>query len=351
MADSPLITRELRDYLSRFKIEEIITQGVNEVARGMPGNPYTFLAGFFAEFSEDPPLITDIRARELLLETRPTIEVSIECESKGQKFWGPPFVFSPGFEESSYLLDQDRWDGKGMLTASRSAESIRDILRQQDVTNQRKIDNLISKEQGTGANVCIPLSYACAITAAYFKRQPLYQHIYEKMNRRDWEGSPLPKLMIPLLYGGKQVNSKVKFARFFLYETRNERFEPQQQFEACKKLYDTLRRLIVSGKGGEAALKIYGCGFIPNSDLINDCIKLLEDTVHQSGFVIGDDYMIAIDCNADDYHNRETNKYEMEGQKNPPDANQLMEFYLKMLNDKPSIGFLQDPFSSEDINS
>ncbi|CAG9336119.1 unnamed protein product [Blepharisma stoltei] len=351
MADSPLITRELREYISRFKVEEIISQGVNEVARNLPTNPYTFLAGFFAELSEDPPLITDIRARELLLETRPTIEVSIECESKGQRYWAPAFAFSPGIDEASYLLDGDRWDGKGMLTAARSAESLRDILREQDVTNQRKIDSLIAKEQGLGTNISVSLSFACAVAAAYFKKVPLYQHIFDKMTRREWEGSPLPKLMIPLLYTGKSVNSKVKFSRFFLYETRNESRAPQQQYEACKKLYDTMRRLLVAGKGGEAGLKQFQCGFIPNNDLINDCLKLCEDCVNQSGFVMGEDYLIGIDCNADDYYNRDTNKYEMEGQKNPPDVNQLTEFYLKMLNDKPNIGFLQDPFYSEDINA
>ena len=45
---------------------------------------------------------------------------------------------------------------------------------------------------------------------------------------------------------------------------------------------------------------------------------------------------------------RDSLKYEMEGFKVPPDGLQLTEYYLKLLNDKPYIGFIQDPFAIDD---
>lgn len=122
MADSALITAELREYIQRFKIEEIVTQAINQLAHKVPADPFTFLAGFFSELSEEPPCITDVQSREIILDSRPSIEVAVQCQSKGQVFLGPSFVFSPGIDENLYVLDTDRLDGKGMRSAARAAE-------------------------------------------------------------------------------------------------------------------------------------------------------------------------------------------------------------------------------------
>lgn len=351
MADSPLITAELREYLQRFKIEEIVSKSINTLAHKLPSDPFTFLAGFFSELSDEPPSVFDIHSREIFLDSRPSIEVSVSCQSKGQVFTSPPFVYSPGFEEHNYTLDSDRLDGKGMRSASRSAEGLKPILFEQDVANQRKIDSLITKEEGLGTNVSVSVSFACAIAAAFFKKVPLYKHVYEKMTRREWEGGPFPKIMLPLLFTGKANGSKVKFARWVLYETNSEKHDGQVIMDGSRKIYETLRKILASGKGGEAGLRVCNSGFIPPSENMAECFKIVEDTVNQSGFSLGEDFLLAIDCASEDYYLKDVLKYEMEGFKNPPDVAQLTEFYVKLMNDKPYVGMIFDPFVVEDVNS
>jgi enolase len=351
MSDSPLITAELREYFLRFKIEDIVSKAINSLAHKLPSDPFTFLAGYYSELSDEPPSIFDVSSREIYLDSRASLEVSISCQSKGQIFSAPSFVFSPGFDEQSYTLDADRLDGKGMRAASRLVESLKPLLFEQDVANQRKLDSLISKEENLGSNVVVSVSYACAIAASFFKRTPLFKHVFEKLTRRDWDGAPFPKLFMPLLFTGKANGSKVKFARWILYESNSEKHDGQVMMDAAKKIYETLRKILASGKGGEAGLRLHSSGFIPASENIAECFKLIEDTVNQSGFSLGEDFLLAIDCAAEDYYLKDVQKYEMEGFKNPPDVAQITEFYAKLMNDKAYIGMIFDPFVVDDVNS
>jgi enolase len=351
MSDSPLITAELREYFQRFKIEEIVSKAINSLAHKLPSDPFTFLAGYYSELSDEPPSIFELHSREIFLDSRASLEVSISCQSKGQTFTAPSFVFSPGFDEQNYTVDTDRLDGKGMRTAARTVEALKNLLFEQDVANQRKIDSLLVKEEGLGSNVVVSVSFACAIAASFFKRTPLFKHIFEKLTRREWDGAAFPKLMLPLLFTGKSNGSKVKFARWILYETNSEKHDGQLMMDASRKLYETLRKILASGKGGEAGLRIFSSGFIPPSENIAECFKLIEDTVNQSGFSLGEDFLLAIDCASEEYYLKDMQKYEMEGFKNPPDVAQITEFYAKLLNDKAYIGMIFDPFVLEDVNS
>jgi enolase len=350
MADSPLITSELRDYIQKFKIEETVTRSINTLAHKMPSDPFTFLAGFFSELSEEPPCVTDIHSREILLDSRPSLEVTITCQTKGQVFPGPSFVFSPGIDEINYTLDSDRLEGKGMRSSAVMAQGLKSILIDQDIANQRKIDSILMKEPGLGSNVTVSVSFACLVAAAFFKRVPLYHHVFEKYTRREWDSAPFPKLMLPILFTGKSNGSKIKFSRWILYEASHQKHEAYAVMEAIKKIYETVRKILASGKGGESGLRPHLSGFIPAFETNAECFKIIEDAVNQTGFALGEDFLLAIDCNSEEYYLKDSQKYEMEGFKVPPDLNQITEFYIKLLNDKPYIGILFDPFVLEDLN-
>ena len=70
--------------------------------------------------------------------------------------------------------------------------------------------------------------------------------------------------------------------------------------------------------------------------------------VTHAGFTPGEDYSMFILCAADDYYVPDAGTYEMEGFKQPPDVNQLGDFYVKLLNDRRSIGVLEDPVAASD---
>ncbi len=75
-------------------------------------------------------------------------------------------------------------------------------------------------------------------------------------------------------------------------------------------------------------------------------MKALEDIIKDTGETLK--FTIGIDCQANNYYNDTTKKYDMEGFKQPPDADQLIEFYIKYLSEHPMITLLEDPIADMD---
>lgn len=365
MSDSPLLTREVKQYLEQFRLEEVVTKAVNEVVRNRPRDAYTFLSGYFAKLSEEPPVIKEVRAREVLLENRPSLRITVICDVKGLMVPGPEITFSPESQDT-YLLyyifrDDNRHDGKGMTNAAARCITLFQSLRDLDIYQQRRIDNALERSCEDnisfqpviyiqhGLNTIVSISLASVCAGAFHKQIPLYSHIYTLYSRKEWTSAPLPVLLVPVLHGGKQNVSKIKFAKFYIYEANPGTRTKEVVIHQIRGFYEGIRKIIAGGKHGEAGIKIVPSGgFIPPVDNFNDCLKILEDAASQSGVSLGNDFLVAIDCKADDFYISESNKYEYEGFKVPPDANQLSDIYLKLINDKSYIGILEDPIASTD---
>ncbi len=88
--------------------------------------------------------------------------------------------------------------------------------------------------------------------------------------------------------------------------------------------------------------------YFPPSDNLNDVVKILEEIIKETGE--SNRISIGIDCNANNYYNEVTKKYEMDGFKQPPDADGLIEYYLKYCNEHPSITYLEDPIADNDVS-
>ncbi len=86
--------------------------------------------------------------------------------------------------------------------------------------------------------------------------------------------------------------------------------------------------------------------FYPPSDKLEDILKLLEGVIKEVD--IPDVLKLGIDCNANNYYVESEKTYEMDGFKKNPDSKQLIEFYVKLLNDHPLIEYLEEPFSKDD---
>jgi enolase len=93
-------------------------------------------------------------------------------------------------------------------------------------------------------------------------------------------------------------------------------------------------------------LNAEGSYFTPN-DTLNDTIKILEEIIKDTGE--SSKLSLGIDCNSNNYFNDVTKKYDMDGFKQPPDADALIDYYLKYLSEHPLISFLEDPLADGDI--
>jgi enolase len=87
--------------------------------------------------------------------------------------------------------------------------------------------------------------------------------------------------------------------------------------------------------------------YFPPNDTLNDAIKAIEDIIKDTGESTR--LSIGIDCNANNYFSESTKKYEMEGFKQPPEADALIDYYLKFCNDHPLISYLEDPLADSDF--
>ncbi|MEK6900226.1 MAG: phosphopyruvate hydratase, partial [Nanoarchaeota archaeon] len=123
--------------------------------------------------------IKSIKAREILdSRGNPTIEVDLSTEKTCQSA-SVPSGASKGIHEALELRDgTKRYLGKGVQKAVRNVEQkIAPLLKGMDCRQQKKIDELMIKKDGTehksklGANAIMAVSLAAAKTAAAENKQ------------------------------------------------------------------------------------------------------------------------------------------------------------------------------------
>lgn len=149
------------------------------------------------------------------------------------------------------------------------------------------------------------------------------------------------KTMINCLQGGKAIGSKCKVFKYYL--VARQVADPSLLQAALQGV----RKAIVGGKGGEAALKVSPDGtFICPLDTIADNLKIMEEAIAGCG---GKDQLgIGLSWAADSLFVPETKKYELENPKTPFDNDQMIDYLFKMLQEKPSILYLEDPLASSE---
>jgi enolase len=115
------------------------------------------------------------------------------------------------------------------------------------------------------------------------------------------------------------------------------------------KLWASITKVLTSGKRGAEGMRPNSSNsFNSPNDTINDTIKILEDIIKDTGD--STKYSIGIDCGANSFYTDTTKKYEMDGFKQPPDADQLLDFYLKFVTDHPQITYIEDMLADSDLD-
>ena len=146
--------------------------------------------------------------------------------------------------------------------------------------------------------------------------------------------------MFTILNGGKDLQSKVKFSKFYLIFNMNpqiiERVDVQ---EVYFKISAFLEKTINASKGGAAAFKRGADGSYFNAyENINESFKLLEDAIASVDVNTDDHKVLKIGVNTDaqNWFLDDVNRYEWEP-KTQYEPSQLIEFYEKMVADHPLI--------------
>jgi enolase len=176
--------------------------------------------------------IQNIFAREVVdSRGNPTVEVEVTLDNGIIGTSIVPSGASTGIYEAHELRDEDpkRYGGKGVIKAVNNVNKIiAPVLIGMDPTQQKTIDEKMIALDGTenkeklGANAILAVSIAVCKTGAVTKNVPLYQHIGDLGDNKEFI---LPVPMVLVLEGGKHADQSSDFQEFMVIPTKAPNFK------------------------------------------------------------------------------------------------------------------------------
>ncbi len=260
--------------------------------------------------------IADIRAYEVLdSRGNPTINADVILEDGVVGSACAPSGASTGSREALELRDGDpeRYLGKGVLTAVGNVNSsIRGLLLNQDVNDQRNLDRLMIEADGTenkakfGANAILAVSLAAAKAAAMTQKIPLYQHIAEINGSPGQYSMPVP--MMNIINGGEHADNNVDIQEFMIQPVMAPTFS--EALRAGAEIFHALKK-VLSAKGLSTSVGDEG-GFAPNLSSNAEALAVIQEAVAAAGYELGKDITLALDCAASEFY--KDGQYDLKGE-------------------------------------
>ena len=295
--------------------------------------------------------ISKILAREIMdSRGNPTVEADVYLDSGA---WGracAPSGASTGSREALELRDGDksRYLGKGVLKAIAAIkESITPALLGKNAVEQSAIDQIMIDLDGTenkenfGANAILAVSLAVAKAAAQHKGVQLFEHI------SDLNGTPgvysLPVPMMNILNGGEHADNNVDIQEFMIQPVGAANFKEALRMGA--EIFHTLKK-VLSSKGMSTSVGDEG-GFAPNLASNADALAIIKEAVAQTGYELGKDVTLALDCAASEFYNKEKDIYDLTGEGKQFSANEFSDFLATLCDQYPIVS-IEDGLDESD---
>ncbi len=294
--------------------------------------------------------ITNVIGREVI-DSRgyPTVECEIFLKdgSRGRSI--VPSGASTGSNEALELRDNDmsRFLGKGVL---KSVFIINNIISKKiiglDSFDQTKIDNLMIECDGTdnksrlGANSILAVSLALAKASSNSLNIPLFKYISKLINNKD-NLFVMPIPMMNIINGGCHADNNIDIQEFMIQPLKAKSF--RHSIRICSEIFHNLakilklnnKKILIGDEGGYA----------PDLSCNEEALILISEAIKKSGYVLGKDVYISLDCASSEFYNNKEKNYLFECKKF-----NFYEFtdYLKKIINKYSIISIEDPLSEYD---
>jgi enolase len=291
--------------------------------------------------------IISIHAREILdSRGNPTVEVDVVAEGGAIGRAAVPSGASTGIREALELRDGDetRYLGKGVVRAVNAVNGeIADAIIGMDVTEQRAIDARMIKLDGTegksrlGANAILGVSLAVAKAGAETTGQPLYRYLGGVNAHR------MPTPMMNIINGGAHADNNVDIQEFMILPVSATSLAEAVRMGA--EVFHHLKK-VLQKKGLNTSVGDEG-GFAPNLASNEDALKVILEAVENSGYKAGEDILLALDCAASEFYDKEKGVYNLAGEGRVMSAEELVEYY-KGLCDRYPIVSIEDGFDEGD---
>lgn len=295
--------------------------------------------------------IKHISAREILdSRGNPTVETTVELHDGSIGVAAVPSGASTGTHEALEMRDGGkRYGGKGVLkTIEHVNKHIFRVLKHQDVTDQRRIDQIMLDLDGTdnkrklGANGMLSVSLATARAGAASLNMPLYKYIRHtfELPEKTWK---MPIATMNVLNGGRHANNGLAIQEFMIVPM-HKKFAERVRIGAS--VFHTLAGILnkkkyTTGVGDEG-------GFAPALPSNEDALKLLVEAIKAAGFTPGKQVSLAMDLAASEFY--EKGKYFLNGKKKPLSAEGMMSTLESWMKKYPIIS-IEDPLAEDDWNN
>jgi len=285
--------------------------------------------------------IVDIKASEIL-DSRgtPTVQVKVFTEKGNIGVAGVPSGASTGTREALELRDNDeRFGGKGVLNAVNNVKVIKDHIIGMEVTQQKVIDELMIKLDGTqnksnyGANAILGISIACLKAAALDSGLELYEYL----NKRD---KKLPYAMFNVINGGKHASNNLDIQEFMLVPKFS---SIKDCIRAASEIFAQLKSLLID-QGLSVNVGDEG-GFAPDLESNEVALSLLVKAISEAGYIPGTNVFIALDVAASSFYNKNNDTYKIDNAQLTRE--ELLDYYIKVVQNYPIIS-IEDPFDEND---
>jgi enolase len=257
-----------------------------------------------------------------------------------------PSGASTGRREAVELrdCDKERYDGKGVLKAKNHVETeIQGCVRGLDANDQATFDKTLCDLDGTpnkarlGANAILGVSLAIARASAADCGLPLYASF------GDTSANLIPAPWFNVLNGGRHADNSVDFQEFMISPVGASRFS--EGLRAAAETFHALKD-VLHKKGYSTAVGDEG-GFAPQLKSNEEPVELILEAIQKAGYKPGKDVVLILDPATSELF--EDSAYIFaKSDKSRKSADQMIEFWKKLLDQYPEIWALEDGVAEDD---
>ena len=282
--------------------------------------------------------IKEVIGREII-DSRgfPTVEAEIHTVD-GSAIASVPSGASTGKYEAHELRDGDnkRFLGKGVSKAVENINTlISNHLKGHNTDDQKSIDDLLIKLDGTNNKEKLGANAILAVSMANYRFTVLYQDMPDRLI--------LPVPLINVLNGGVHADNGLDIQEFMIVPVKADSFKHAVQM-SCE-IFHTLKK-ILSDNSLSTNLGDEG-GYAPQLKNHNESLEYLMKSISKAGYRPGEDIYIALDAASSEFYKK--NKYDLAGEGRKLSSDELIKYYEKMVSSYPIVS-IEDPMSEDDFD-
>ncbi|MBT3834927.1 phosphopyruvate hydratase [Candidatus Peribacteria bacterium] len=288
--------------------------------------------------------LKELYARQILdSRGNPTIEV--DCLLSDDSFGraAVPSGASTGTHEALELRDGDKsvYMGKSVQKAVSNVDIIAKELVGKDVSDQRNVDEVLLKMDGTdnksklGANAILGVSMAVCRARAVSEGKALWKSLADQYEVNNAPMMPTP--LMNVLNGGKHADSGLSIQEFMIVPSEFSSFS--EKLRAGVEIFHTLKKLLKEN-GHVTAVGDEG-GFAPRLKTNREALELLMEAIKSAGYE--DKVNLALDSAASEFY--ADGSYDVDGKK--ISSEDLTSYYKELVKDFPIIS-IEDSHSEDD---